>query len=427
MNNNIFLSYSHKNADLANEIDNALYTKGIRVTRDIRDVQCSQSFKEFMKSIGSHDIVLMLISDQYLKSQACMFEVIETMKESDYKEKIRTIVDDNVCFDLDGITYLEYWEENRQVIEEVIKKHRRETVRPLEEKINEIILIENNIMEFIATVRDRKYIPSDSLNNRYTDLYKAIGIENINVVPDYDTVNEGNVSVGPIKRHSINIVIDKYHPKCEIKEAIKEIVFSLKPNNDVVWIFAYNKLDDIVNINWFCKGYWVSPNLDQRWRPAEMTPNDQIEDIKITWNYEYESRRETYNFYSGPKNELIKSTDLLLKQVVPIAKAAIEKFDQFQNGKINENEFLEYMYKNREVERELYSQSGELNFPTYECKDYVQKFNNLFAIIDNMFLYYSRECIDTWSSESKKLMMSLDKDHFYKELNELNYERRKLK
>lgn len=412
--------------DLANEVDNALYIKGIRVTRDIRDVQCSQSFKEFMRSIGNHDIVLMLISDQYLKSQACMFEVIETMKESNYKERIITIVDDDVCFDLDGITYLKYWEEKRQLIDEVIREHRRETVRPLEEKIKEIILIENNIMEFIATVRDRKYIPSESLNNRYTDLYKAIGIENVNVVPNYDTVNVDNVSVGPIKRHSVNILLNKYHPKCEIKEAIKEIVFSLRLNNDVVWIFAYNKLDDIVNVNWFCKGYWFSPYLDQRWRPVEMVSNDQIEDIKITWNNEYESRREVYDSYSGTKNELLEFTDSLLKQVVPIATVAIEKFDRFQNGEINEHEFLEYMHEKRPIESELYSLSGERKFATYECNNYIQKFDNLFAIVDDMFLYYSIECTDTWSNENKKIMMTLDKDRFYKELSELNYERRKL-
>ena len=119
----IFLSYSHKNIDLANEIDSALYVRRIRVTRDIRDVKCSQSFKEFMKSIGNHDIVLMLISDQYLKSQACMFEVIEAMKESNYKERMIAIVNDDVCFDLKGIIYLEYWEEKRKLIEEAIKEH----------------------------------------------------------------------------------------------------------------------------------------------------------------------------------------------------------------------------------------------------------------------------------------------------------------
>ena len=147
--NKIFLSYSHRNVDLANEIDSALYLKGIKVTRDIRDVRCSQSFKEFMKTVENHDIVLMLISDQYLKSQACMFEVIETMKESDYKEKIIAVVNDDVCFDLKGITYLKYWEEKRQVVEEAIKEHRQQTIRPLEEEKTKLYLLKTTLWNLL--------------------------------------------------------------------------------------------------------------------------------------------------------------------------------------------------------------------------------------------------------------------------------------
>ncbi|OPY17702.1 MAG: TIR domain protein [Methanomethylovorans sp. PtaU1.Bin073] len=425
--NKIFISYSHKNMDLANEIDNAIYKKGIRATRDIRDVKCSQSFKEFMKSIGKHDIVLMLISDHYLKSQACMFEVIEAMKESDYKERIIPIVSEDVCFNLKGIIYLEYWEEKRKLIENTIKEHRPEAIKPLEEERDEIILIENNIMKFIATIRDLKYISFKELNNQYTSLYEAIGIETANISTDYGVVTEKDVSFGFVRRCFINVLMDNAYPKCEIKEALKEIIFSLRQNNDVIWIFAYNKLDDIPKTNWFCRGYWVSPNLDQRWHPGKMEPNDQIEDIQIIWNDEYESRREIYKSHSGTKRELLEFADPLLKQVVPIAKTAIEKFNQFQNGNISDDEFLEYMQKNRQIVRELYSKSGERMFATYECEDFVQKFDNLFAIVDNMFLYYSKEHMNTWPTESKRVMMKGEIDRFYKELEKLHYERDKLK
>lgn len=314
-----------------------------------------------------------------------------------------------------------------KAIEKVIKDHRQEAIQPLEEEKNEILLIEDNILKFIATLRDIKYIPFKELTNQYTNLYEMLGVETVTTTPNYDTVDGNNVSVGPIRRHCVNVLINKNYPKCEIKEALKEIVFSLRPNNDVVWIFAYNKLDDIVNVNWFCKGYWVSPDLDQRWRPIEMESNDQIEDIKISWNDEYESRRAVYNSYSGTKDELLEFTDSLLKQVVPITKTAIEKYDQFQNDKINASEFLEYMHKERPIERELYFLSMERKSATYECNDYIQRFDGLFAIIDNIFMYYSIECTDTWSNENKRVLMNLDKDHFYEELAELNYERKKLK
>ncbi|MHC1753891.1 MAG: TIR domain-containing protein [Methanosarcina sp.] len=422
----IFLSYSHKNTSLADEIDDALHIRGITLTRDIRDVDWSQSFNEFMRDVGDHDIVLMLISDQYLKSLACMFEVIEVMKKSDYKQRIRLVVNEDVCFDLKGITYLEYWEEKLKLIEEAIEGHCREEIKPLEEEINEIVFIKKNIMEFIDTIRDMKYIPFKELNKQYKELYKAVGLEADNVPINYGTVNERDISVGFIRRHSTNILINKDYPKCEIKEALKEIIFSLKLNNDVIWVYVYSNLDDIVTANWFCKGYWVSSSLDQKWRPVEMSSNDLVEDIKITWNDEYESRREVYGSYSGTKKELIEFTDSLLKQIVPIAEATIEKFNQLQTGRISETDFLDYMHENRPKEKELYTQSEERKLPPHECEYYIQKFDNLFAIVDDMFLYYSKEGMNSWSAENKKIMMKLDKDRFYREFDELCYERKRL-
>lgn len=422
----IFLSYSHKDMDLANEIDSALRIKGIKLTRDKRDLK--SSIKEFMKTIRDHDLVLMLISDPYLKSKNCMFEAIEFIKESDYKQRIIPIVIDDVDFDMEE-TYLQYWEKIEESIERRIKKHGSGELKSLQEKKEEINEIEANIIDFIATIKDLIYIRSTELLDKgYKKLYERIGLEvDESKGISYDVISQHDVSTGVARRCSMNILINRDYPKCDVKDSLKEIVFFLKPDNDVIWIFVYNSSDDIPKTNWFCEGYWVSPNLDQKWHPMKMKSNDQIEDIEIIWNDEYESRQEIYKSYSGTKNELIEFSDSLLKQIVPIAKTAIEKFDKFQNGKISENEFLDYMHNNRQIESELYSQSGEGKFATYECQDYIQKFDNLFAIVDNMFLYYSIEFMDTWSSENKKIMMNRDKDSFYKELNELYYERKKLK
>ncbi len=88
-----------------------------------------------------------------------------------------------------------------------------------------------------------------------------------------------------------------------------------------------------------------------------------------------------------------------MEQMVPIAKTAIKKLDQFQNGEIDENEFLDYMHKELPIECELYSLSMERKSATYESNEYIQRFDGLFAIVDNMFMYYSVECTDTWSNE----------------------------
>ena len=45
-----------------------------------------------MQSIGKHDYVIMLISDSYLKSSNCMYEVMEVMRDRQYKDRILFIL-----------------------------------------------------------------------------------------------------------------------------------------------------------------------------------------------------------------------------------------------------------------------------------------------------------------------------------------------
>ena len=91
----IFLSYCQKDADIANYIDDnlSLLLEGkAKISRDIRDVDYHGSFKKFMQSIEKHDYVIMLISDNYLKSRNCMYEMLEVVKDSSFADKLLFIV-----------------------------------------------------------------------------------------------------------------------------------------------------------------------------------------------------------------------------------------------------------------------------------------------------------------------------------------------
>src|SRR5207249_7955720 len=59
----IFISYSWKNKDIADEIDNRFKSVGITMRRDIRDAGYRKSIKEFMQQIRETDFVLMIISE----------------------------------------------------------------------------------------------------------------------------------------------------------------------------------------------------------------------------------------------------------------------------------------------------------------------------------------------------------------------------
>lgn len=108
----IFLSYSWKDKDLADDIDKKFESIGISLLRDVRDIGYTQSIKEYMKKIRKSDFAMVIISDDYLKSINCMYEMLEFIKDESYKKRILPIIKTNACiFDSnDRISYIKYWE-----------------------------------------------------------------------------------------------------------------------------------------------------------------------------------------------------------------------------------------------------------------------------------------------------------------------------
>lgn len=91
---NIFVSYNHKVSEIAILIEDFIRNKyGFKVVinRDVSLVY-KDDIEEYMKSIKQNDIIISLISDEYLKSEACMYEVTELMRNEKYIEKLIFIV-----------------------------------------------------------------------------------------------------------------------------------------------------------------------------------------------------------------------------------------------------------------------------------------------------------------------------------------------
>ena len=86
MDTTIFLSYNWNNETIADAIESYFKDTPITIKRDKRDLHFKQSIKEFMKQIRKTDYALMIISEDYLKSSNCMYEVLEFIKDENYKE-----------------------------------------------------------------------------------------------------------------------------------------------------------------------------------------------------------------------------------------------------------------------------------------------------------------------------------------------------
>ena len=109
----IFLSYAWggESETIVNDLDSAFKAKGIVLIRDKRDLGFKGMITEFMQRIGKGQAVVVVISDKYLKSPYCMFELLEIYRNLDFKERIFPIVlsDANIFDPEPRMEYYEVW------------------------------------------------------------------------------------------------------------------------------------------------------------------------------------------------------------------------------------------------------------------------------------------------------------------------------
>jgi len=199
----IFISYSWANKDIADLIDYDFQKLGYVLTRDERDIKYKDSIIEFMQQIGKHDFVIMLISDSYLKSENCMYEVMEVMRDREFKKKILMIVlkDEDKRFyknyeklmveseefrtlkvgaeiySTSGrISYTEYWEKREIAMTEEISRIQTDInkIQPLNE-LKRIKNISYNVGDFLEELKDWKAVSLQALKEtNYADIINCI-------------------------------------------------------------------------------------------------------------------------------------------------------------------------------------------------------------------------------------------------------------
>lgn len=182
----IFISYAWKDEDTVDTIDNAFKSVGITLIRDKRDLNYCQNIKDFMKTIRNADYALMIISNSYLKSKNCMYEVLEFVKDENYKDKILPVLleDCNDIFDIKGQSeYIKFWQEeynkNKEHLSEI-------DLLNSPSLINELKIIDNiskNIGEFLSTISNMKLISLQNLQEQnYKPILNRIGFDNTSLV-----------------------------------------------------------------------------------------------------------------------------------------------------------------------------------------------------------------------------------------------------
>ena len=156
-NKTIFLSYNWHDGEIADRIDQYLSgLSGIVVKRDVRDIGLWKSIRKFMESIRQQDYAVLIVSDLYLRSKNCMFEVTEIMKEPEYKDRIFPAVVEHGIYDpLIRAEYIKYWQQECDKLEAAIKGLDPENATELAADLKRYKSIASSMGEFLSMVADR--------------------------------------------------------------------------------------------------------------------------------------------------------------------------------------------------------------------------------------------------------------------------------
>lgn len=132
----VFISYKRDKSHIVNELDKKIDRRA-DIKRDTKEIGAWESIVEFMNSIRQQDFAILVISDNYLKSIACMYEVLQLMKDDNWLSKTMIMLDEDLkIFGIkEQLSYVGYWNNEYNTLSELIKTLPPESVSAQAEEL----------------------------------------------------------------------------------------------------------------------------------------------------------------------------------------------------------------------------------------------------------------------------------------------------
>lgn len=161
----VFVSYAwtEESSALVDRLQTALEQHGIRLLRDREEVRYKDSIREFMRRIGQGKAVVTVISDKYLKSENCMFEMLEVERTGAFRDRIFPIVlpDANVYKAPGRARYVRHWEEQIRELDEDLKTVRGDSLTNLQADLTLYAEIRRMFDNMAGMLRDMNALTPD--------------------------------------------------------------------------------------------------------------------------------------------------------------------------------------------------------------------------------------------------------------------------
>lgn len=236
---NIFISYSWEDEKATDRLDNFFKDNKIELIRDKKELSYKSNIEEFMKKIRKSDFTILLISDSYLKSMACMYELLEFIKDDNYKDRILPIVNKNAkIFKSENRNeYIKYWKnqyEKKQLSTDGLRDEEKIDTAIELKHINKICIELGEILLFLSEIIIERY-DNEITNKNFNTIFEYINNFEVKKI-------ENDLSNIFIKHYEKLEEIEKYKNLNEIQDSIlsSTINYNIQlEKNDEYSLFIY--------------------------------------------------------------------------------------------------------------------------------------------------------------------------------------------
>lgn len=173
---------SHAWGGESEEVVREIYTRcrkrGLNVIMDHQDLGYRESITSFMKSLGQADAIILVVSNKYLHSEYCMFELLQIYENKNMIQRIFPVVLDEVSIakSAERLELVRYWENETEHLESKIRELKNLSyIEGITDDLNLYQKIRNNIANLTRILKD-----INTLNiklhkeNDYNDLIQAV-------------------------------------------------------------------------------------------------------------------------------------------------------------------------------------------------------------------------------------------------------------
>ncbi|NEQ51594.1 MAG: toll/interleukin-1 receptor domain-containing protein [Leptolyngbya sp. SIO3F4] len=175
----VFISYAWggESEEFVNKLDKTFQDKGITIIRDKRDLVFKGRIKAFMERIGRGKAIIVIVSQKYLESANCMFELVQISKNGQFYNRIFPIVlqDANIYNPVQRIKYVQYWEKQIQELDEAMKTVASSNLQGFREDIDLYTEIRAKIADLANILKDMNTLsPNIHAESNFEALFEAI-------------------------------------------------------------------------------------------------------------------------------------------------------------------------------------------------------------------------------------------------------------